>query len=227
VLRRAACAFAAVKSDRQVPSVLVVGEIYVRCDPFSNDFVIEKLEQRGIRARFAPVNEWLEYTDYISRRQGQKTGLGAQLSAFVQSRLQDRVYGIVAQELRWPKRTTVRESLAAAAPYLRQDLCGEAVLTLGGPLHEWQHGLIDGTLSVGPLECMPNKISEAQFFHVAEREGLASLTLSLNGDPVDPELLDNFAFEVHNRFARRRHRFVFKRKPGLRRRISAALPFRE
>jgi hypothetical protein len=60
--------------------------------------------------------------------------------------------------------------------------------------------MIDGVVSVGPLECMPNKICEAQFFHVAEKEGLPSLTLSLNGDPVDPEVVDNFAFEVHQRF---------------------------
>ena len=62
---------------------------------------------------------------------------------------------------------------------------------------------IDGVVSVGPLECMPNKIAEAQFFHAAEEEGLVSLTLSLNGDPIDPEVLDNFAFEVHQRFKRR------------------------
>ncbi|HCF58344.1 MAG TPA: hypothetical protein DFS52_10175, partial [Myxococcales bacterium] len=42
--------------------------------------------------------------------------------------------------------------------------------------------------------------SESQFFHVAENEGLPSLTLSLNGDPLGPEALDNFAFEVHSRF---------------------------
>jgi hypothetical protein len=51
---------------------------------------------------------------------------------------------------------------------------------------------------------MPNKIAEAQFHHVAEREGLLSLTLSLNGDPIDPEVLDGFAFEVHQRFGKRR-----------------------
>jgi hypothetical protein len=59
-------------------------------------------------------------------------------------------------------------------------------------------------VSVGPLECMPNKISEAQFFHAAEREGLHSLTLYLNGDPVDPEILDNFVYEMHAQFRRRK-----------------------
>jgi hypothetical protein len=50
---------------------------------------------------------------------------------------------------------------------------------------------------------MPNKLAEAQLTHAAEREGLLSLTLSLNGEAPDPEVLDNFAFEVKRRWERR------------------------
>jgi hypothetical protein len=51
---------------------------------------------------------------------------------------------------------------------------------------------------------MPNKIAEAQLCHVTEKEGLLPLSLSLNGDPIDPEVLNNcFAFEVHERSKRR------------------------
>jgi hypothetical protein len=53
---------------------------------------------------------------------------------------------------------------------------------------------------------MPNKIAEAQLFHVAEREGLLSLTLPMNGDPIDPDVIDRFAYEVWARFARRERR---------------------
>jgi hypothetical protein len=35
-------------------------------------------------------------------------------------------------------------------------------------------------------------------------EGLPSLTISYNGDPLDPEMVDNFAFEMHRRFRTRR-----------------------
>jgi predicted nucleotide-binding protein (sugar kinase/HSP70/actin superfamily) len=104
----------------------------------------------------------------------------------------------------WLARPATGDLLDAARPYLRDDLEGEAVLTLGNPLVAWRQGRIDGVLSVGPHECMPNKIAEAQFSHMAEREGLPSLTLSVNGDPVNPEVLDNFAFEIHARF-RRKH----------------------
>jgi hypothetical protein len=63
------------------------------------------------------------------------------------------------------------------------------VLTVGTALHEWQHGRIDAVVNVGPLECMPSKIAEAQLFLAAEREGLLSLSLPLNGDPIDPEVI--------------------------------------
>ena len=200
LLQQAAQAFARVIHDRPVPTVLMVGEIYVRCDDFANDFAADRLESRGIRVRFAPFNEWLEYTDQLSLATGRRHGVSERLTSLIQRRIQARCYSAVADILGWPERTSVPESLAAADDYLRDDLHGEAVLTIGGPVHEWRAGLIDAVLSVGPLECMPNKISEAQLFHAGRREGLLSLTLSLNGDPVDEAVLDNFAFEVWERF---------------------------
>jgi len=77
---------------------------------------------------------------------------------------------------------------------------GEAVLTVGAPLHEWRQGQIHGVVNVGPLECMPAKIAEAQWHLLAEREGTLCLTLAFNGDPLNPAALDNFAFEVKSRF---------------------------
>jgi hypothetical protein len=89
---------------------------------------------------------------------------------------------------------------------VRADLHGEAVLTLGGALAEWRAGHIDGVVCVGPLECMPNKIAEAQFFHAAEQEGLVTVTLPFNGEPAEPAALDTFAFEVQEKFRRKHER---------------------
>lgn len=204
LLTRAAAELRGARTSRELPSVMVVGEIYVRCDPFANDFLIEKLEQRGIRVRFAPFSEWLEYTDYVHVVRGDRSGISARLSSWMQRSILERSYRSAADILGWPARIDVRQTLDAAKPYVREDLAGEAVLTVGGPVHEWHHGLIDGVVSVGPLECMPNKIAEAQFFHVGEREGLPSLTLAVNGDPLDPAVLDGFAFEVQECARRRR-----------------------
>jgi hypothetical protein len=109
----------------------------------------------------------------------------------------------IAESMGWGNRPTVGETLDSASGFIREDLLGEAILTLGAPMHLWEQGEIDAVVSVGPLECLPNKISEAQFYHAAEKNGLLNLTLSLNGEPADPETLNNFAFEVQARFQKR------------------------
>jgi hypothetical protein len=48
---------------------------------------------------------------------------------------------------------------------------------------------------------MPSKIAESQFYHIAENEGLPSLCLSFNGDPIPDSVLDDFCFTVQKKFA--------------------------
>ncbi|MBL0274715.1 MAG: CoA activase [Anaeromyxobacter sp.] len=203
-VKEAARELASVKSRREVPNVLVVGEIYVRCDPFSNDFITRQLERRGLRARTEPVSEFIQYSDYIAWKRGWKKGLGDRIDKFVRDRIAGVVHHAVAEPLGLPDAPSIEEAVDAGSPYVRDQVEVETLLTIGVPVRAWRRKEIDAVVSVGPLECMPNKIAEAQFCHVQEQEGLLSLTLSLNGDPVDPETLDNFAFEVHQRFRRAR-----------------------
>jgi hypothetical protein len=204
LLEETARELAAVKSRREVPTVLVVGEIYVRCDPFSNDFITRQLERRGLRARIEPVSEFIQYSDYIAWKRRWKKGLADRLDRYVRRRILEAVHLAVAGPLGLPEAPSVEEAVEAGQDYVRHQLEVETLLTIGVPVRAWRRREIDAVVSVGPLECMPNKIAEAQLCHVAEQEGLLSLTLSLNGDPVDPETLDNFAFEVHQRFRRAR-----------------------
>jgi activator of 2-hydroxyglutaryl-CoA dehydratase/predicted nucleotide-binding protein (sugar kinase/HSP70/actin superfamily) len=202
LLARSGGQLAALRDGCSRPTVLLVGEIYVRCVPFANGFVAEQLQQRGLRVRLAPVQEWMHYSDHIATRKKPWWEFGAKLSERVQTRIRCTASEAIDTALGWPARHRPAELLEAARPYLRDHLEGEAVLTLGGPLLAWRHGDIDGVVSAGPHECMPNKIAESQFYHIAEDEGLPSITLPLNGDPTDPAVLDNFAFEVRARFDR-------------------------
>ncbi|HOT12177.1 MAG TPA: acyl-CoA dehydratase activase-related protein, partial [Polyangiaceae bacterium] len=205
LLTRAAQDMAAAKNRvRDVPSVAVVGEIYVRLDPFANDFIIDKLEERGIRARFAPFVEWLEYTQYLAEKRvldkamrHDDNPLSIGVTGVVQRASLQVLYDICAKALQWPERTTVNSTLDAALPYLNTELTGEACLTLGGPIHEFNHKLVQGVVVVGPHECMPCRIAEAQYGKVAEDMNLPYLVLALNGDPLDTEALDRFAYDIH------------------------------
>ena len=111
-------------------------------------------------------------------------------------RIETALSAAAGRAMGWHRPPPVADVLGQAGGYLRPALEGETVLTVGAAVDAWRRREVDAVLSVGPLECMPNKLAESHFHHVAEREGLLALTLSLNGDPIDPEVLDAFAFEV-------------------------------
>ncbi|HEY6004369.1 MAG TPA: acyl-CoA dehydratase activase-related protein [Anaeromyxobacter sp.] len=201
---RAAQEFAALRGAADLPVVLVVGEIYVRNVASSNGNVVDALERRRIRARIAGVGEFIQFSDFIGARSKLKRTLGDRLDSWVRRRLEVVVGAAAAGPMGWHVPPRTKDVLRAAQPWVRDSLEAETPLTVGAAVHSWHAGEIDGVVSLGPLECMPNKIAESQFVHIGEREELVSLTLSLNGDPVDPEPLDGFAMEVHARYRARR-----------------------
>ncbi|MDD5141170.1 MAG: acyl-CoA dehydratase activase-related protein [Verrucomicrobiales bacterium] len=204
LLERAAREFARLRGPGDLPCVELTGEIYVRGVEFANDSVIEKLEARGLRVHLAPKTEWINYCGQVQRQTEGRNRLSDAFSHRVQRRIEGAALAAMAPHLGWSPLPATTEAFAAAEPYVHSALWGEAVLTVGTPLHEYRHGHIDAVLSVGPLECMPTKIAEAQWHHVAEHEGVLCLTLGFNGDAVNSAALDNFAFEVKERFKARK-----------------------
>src|SRR5512133_2701490 len=201
LLRRTGREFAMLRGARDLPRVQITGEIYVRNDPFCTGDLVGALHRRGLRARVVPMTEYLYYSFFLG---GGKTGLAHALEGWVRRRIFDACHEAIAAPMGWPGPTRVADAVKAGSRYFRDALRGEAILTLGTSLHAWRHGEIDAVISAGPLECMPNKLAEAQFHHAGARDGLLSLTLNLNGEPPDPDLLDAFAFEVHARHPARR-----------------------
>jgi len=195
---------AAVRGTQRIPTALVVGEIYVRSNGFANDNVVERLEERGIRVKLAPCGEFIEYIEHLNRQENRRNTIGDRVSNAAQERGRNSAHRIVARALGGHDRARVSETLDAARDYVPESLQGEAVLTVGAALHHWRAGDIDAVVNVGPLECMPTKVAEAQFFHIAQKEGMPTLTLAVNGDALNAEVLDNFAFEVQQRFRGKR-----------------------
>ena len=203
LLRAALAELAAADSGRELPRVLVTGEIYVRLDPFANGHLARTLGDHGVRVLLESCSEVIRYAEHTSWAAGTKQGFADHLQRWVQEKLFNLCQKEAAAVLGLPHRPRIDALLDAASPYMRDALEGETVLSLGGPIHAWKKGEIDAAVIVGPLECMPNKLAEAQLTHVAEREGLPTLCLSMNGEGLDEGLVGNFVFEVKRRFQTR------------------------
>jgi len=149
-----------------IPTIALIGEIYVRRDGFSRQRLVEKISKKGYWVRVAPVAEWIHYCDYI-----------VQNRLVAKSRLADRIKNRLTCMVKNPFEGTIQSIFAncgfyrivnndvphlvdAAKDLLSPRLTGETILTVGAAMAELVES-VEGVLNLGPFGCMPSRISEA------------------------------------------------------------------
>lgn len=155
------------KPPAEVPAITITGEIFVRHDPLSRQYLTEKLAERGFAALCSPVAEWIHYSDYLLEKGlcSELLSIRGRVSHLVKRwymvRYEKRIKSIIARSgLIHPEKVDIRSLIECAAPYISMNLAGEAVLTVGSALEEVACRTC-GVIAIGPFGCMPNRISEA------------------------------------------------------------------
>jgi predicted nucleotide-binding protein (sugar kinase/HSP70/actin superfamily) len=173
-LKYAKEAFRKIPVDASVkrPLVGVVGEIYVRCNRFSNEDLVAALEKLGAEVRVPPVGEWLYYTNFVSRRKSRAVGdfrdlLRTSLKDFFQHRYEEKLLAVFNGDLTTREPRT-KEILQLASPYLHDSFEGEAVLSVGKVVDYIANGA-HGIVNVMPFTCMPGTIVNGILKKVRER----------------------------------------------------------
>ena len=50
---------------KEVPTISIVGEIFVRRDELSRQYLTERLAEKGFATICSPIAEWALYADYL------------------------------------------------------------------------------------------------------------------------------------------------------------------
>jgi len=169
-LTRSAEQFRSIALKRPVESVPVItlaGEIFVRRDALSRQYLTERLAKMGFAAVCSPVAEWVLYCNYMVDK-----GLNPEDMTFMdkvkfkirnkfQARYEKRIKSILSTSgLVHAQPLDMEAIINNASPYISKNLPGEAILTVGGSLTEVvSHSC--GVIAIGPFGCMPNRLSEA------------------------------------------------------------------
>ena len=152
---------------QDTPTVLLTGEIFVRHDDLSRQFLVEKLAAQGMATKVSSLVEWVYYTDwcYLKDLSGNTPNLKERLSIFLRARWMkgyERAYKkIMARSNLLPYRLEdVNHLIGNVRHLINPELVGEAILTIGSSVTE----ILDpycGVIAIGPFGCMPNRLSEA------------------------------------------------------------------
>lgn len=154
------------KSIHHVPKAALIGEIYVRRDGFSRQYLIERLAQKGILVKTSPIAEWIYYCDYIVKNR-----------LVVDSKTKDVIKSHIMGFFKNPFERTIKKAFEASGLYesemldvdhmiksvsdlVSPRLTGETILTVGAAITEVVEQ-VEGIISIGPFGCMPGRIAEA------------------------------------------------------------------
>jgi predicted nucleotide-binding protein (sugar kinase/HSP70/actin superfamily) len=168
--------FRAVPADhsRWRPLVGVVGEIFCRLTPFTNDHTIRKLEEYGAECTLAHVAEWLWYTNDEQQKRLRQIGkrfskamLGAKIKDYIQHKDEERIHHVFHEDFRGYEEPPIRKVLEYSRPYLPSTgALGEMTLSVGKAVFHYHQGC-DGVVDISPFTCMNGIVTEAVYPRVS------------------------------------------------------------
>ncbi|MFC1901532.1 acyl-CoA dehydratase activase [Chloroflexota bacterium] len=188
--RRVSDAFSAVKTDKDIPKprIGIVGEIFVRSNPFANDFLVRKLEALGAQCAVPPFEEWLDYIDHQRKRRN-RLHIEGGWRDWSRQKLTEIIQEGVAEPLRkqfdssielFTRELPTQEIINRGRTYLTPAVEGEAVLSMGRVVEYAEHGF-DGIINIIPFGCMPGTIVSLLLHQFRKDYGLPFLTVSVEG----------------------------------------------
>jgi predicted nucleotide-binding protein (sugar kinase/HSP70/actin superfamily) len=149
------------------PAILLTGEIFVRHDDLSRQFLVEKLAEQGFASKVSSVIEWVYYTDWCFEK-----GLSAaapnfreRLSLLLRStwmRSYERTFKRIMERsgVYTYRLDDIDHLISESRHLINPELTGEAVLTIGAAVTEVLRRYC-GAIAIGPFGCMPNRLAEA------------------------------------------------------------------
>jgi predicted CoA-substrate-specific enzyme activase len=163
-LRGAADEFAALPSGPagRRPAVAVVGEIFMRDNPYCSGFLVRRLEDLGLETIMAPVREWIQASSIRYRRESAwrreplsmaRAWVQGALQNLIAARIERRFHGDVNQRHIVP----VERIVELAGPYIHQDYCGDPPLAIGAAAALARAG-ISGVANILPFTCLPGTL---------------------------------------------------------------------
>lgn len=150
----------------QTPRIALVGEIYVRRDGFSRQYLVERLARKGIMVKTAPIAEWLYYCDYmiknnLSEDTAKKGFIGRYIEQFFKNSYEKSIKEIFSLSgLYEAHLVDVERMINNVTDLISPRLTVETILTVGAAVTEVVEE-VAGVISIGPFGCMPSRIAEA------------------------------------------------------------------
>ncbi|MGL4368546.1 MAG: hypothetical protein ACRCUT_02565, partial [Spirochaetota bacterium] len=168
--------------DEKRPLVGIVGEIYVRSNPFCNDQLIRFIEANGGEAWLSPLSEWFIYTAWMEKYFAKLYDKGIMEEALVLfqngflfrhlHQFEQAALPYLEGRLEPPMEEVLKEGVK----YMPLIFEGETILTIARGVQFAKNGAAL-VVNCAPFGCMPGNITASVFQNL--RDGLKAPVITL------------------------------------------------
>ena len=164
VMKGAAEAFRRIRvvNGPRKPVIAVVGEIFMRDNPFCSGFLVQKLEALGAETVIAPVREWIAFSTYRYGRDSVWKGdlkglLKAKIQELAQNVTSQKLINVVREVVEMERDIHIKDMLELCNPFIHTHYDGDPPLALGGASGLFRTG-ISGIANILPFTCLPGTL---------------------------------------------------------------------
>ncbi|HLD36051.1 MAG TPA: acyl-CoA dehydratase activase-related protein, partial [Planctomycetota bacterium] len=168
------------------PKIGIIGEIYVRSNPFTNNYAVAKLEELGAEVALPPFEEWLDYIDYIREEDyllenDYLNYIKQKVTLVFQEHEANKIKKHFNGKIRnFHYESSTAEVIKHGSTYIDPALRGEAVLSMGRA-EEYAHAGFNGIINIIPFGCMPGNIVTALLKRFKDEYNIPVLTMTVDG----------------------------------------------
>jgi predicted CoA-substrate-specific enzyme activase len=154
-----------ISNGKRKPVVAVLGEVFMRDNPFCSAHMVDRLEKFGAETLIAGFAQFLVYftTRYLrdSKWKGDYRGiLKSRIQEFTQNISEKKLYRAVKDMYDTNLDVSVNEMLDSCLPYIHRHYDGDPAVNLGSSVALANRG-VSGLANIIPFSCMPGTIVEA------------------------------------------------------------------
>jgi predicted nucleotide-binding protein (sugar kinase/HSP70/actin superfamily) len=191
------------RKDVAKPLVGIVGEIFVRCNPFSCDRVVEWILEAGAEPWLAPMSEFVLFTSFVHRYDARKTkNLGELIRSYLSNsflaRLEHQAQEAAGELLEARREPPTADMVEAGVKYFPVEFNSEAILSAGRASLFIDRDGADMVVNVSPFTCMPGTITGAIFRQMSSRKGIPIVNMYYDGTVGVNERITTFLKNLKN-----------------------------
>ncbi len=164
VLREAAEEFTAIPlvDGPRKPIIAIVGEIFMRDNPYCSGFLVERLERLGAETLMSPFIEWMTYSTLRYTRDSlwKRDAMGylrSKIQSLFTHAIVNRLTSTVESAFDSRMHVTVEQMLDSCEPYIHRDYDGDPAVAIGTARLLANAG-ISGVAHIMPFTCLPGSV---------------------------------------------------------------------